>query len=257
MPVTTKPDPPSSVDASHLLERENPVPGKNMENIVAPSIAISSIHQSSRSHLARPAAPQKPPSSIIGGYGLPNFATIWTSSAAPSIMMIQTVDFTVLQKGLECHLRLLVVNRPSGLAPLLTEDQWSHLRSRFDDLGLRISWDLYRSLILLVIIFMMVVIVNCGDEIGGDFSLGDTQMSILIVLGVIFIKLLWDECYENYSRRAVFHEVDSACKEFSALMRPRGAALAFRFADNDEYGLLADLVFYQVETADDKILSIA
>jgi hypothetical protein len=256
MPTVMKPDPTSSVDASHLLEGENEVAWEDtrMESI-APSIAIYPIHPSRRTRLARPTSPQKPPSSIVGGYGLPDFATIWTTSE-PAIMMIQTVDFTVVQKGLECHLRLLVTNRPSGLAPLLTEDQWNDLRSRFDELGVRIKWDVYRSLILLVIIFVMIVIFNFGDEPGEGFSLGDSQMGVLIFLGVILIKLVWDECYENYSRRAVFHEVDVACKEFSALMRPRGACLAFRFADNDEHGLLADLVFYKVETAEENMLSI-
>lgn len=255
MSLAARPDPPSSVDASHLLEGENDVGELAGIERVPPLIATAPMDQSSR-FLARPSSPQKPPSSIVGGYaGLPNLATIWTSSSPP-IMFIQTVDFTVVQKGMECHLRLLVMNRPAGLASLLSTEEWDGLRERFDEIGVRVRWDVYRSLILLVLIFVMVVIVNSGDEIGERFDLGDTRISILIVLGVILVKLLWDECYENYMRRIIFHEIDTVCKEYSALMRPRGAALAFRFADNDDHGLLSDLVFYKVETAEEKMLSI-
>lgn len=259
--IAPKPDPISSVDASHLLEDDEVMMAENgggtytsggesrLDSSSVASVGASPMHPTGTgSLLARPASPHKPPTSIVGGFGLPKLSTLW-SKKSPTIMIIQTVDFTVVQKGLECHLRLLVMNRPARVEPLLTQEQWDDLRNRFDELGVRIKWDVYRSLILLVIIFVMVVIVNSGDEIGESFSLGDFQMSILIVLGVILLKLVFDECYENYSRRSVFHEVDTACKEFSAVMRPRGACLAFRFADNDDLGLLADLVFYQVEAA--------
>ena len=241
-----KPEMPiASVDSSHLLEGECQ-DAEVDEEIIATSFPTAPVHQTNVRRLARPTSPQKPPSSIVGGCGLPNLATIWTSDS-PAIVILQTVDFTVVKKGIESHLRFLVTHRPSGLEPLLTQEDWDVLRSRFDELGMRIRWDVYRSLILLVLLFVMIVIINSGDEIGGPFSLGDTQMSVLIVMGVILLKLFWDECYENYARRAVFHEVDTACKEFSEMMRPRGACLAFRFADNDEFGLLADLVFYRVE----------
>jgi hypothetical protein len=102
----------------------------------------------------------------------------------------------------------------------------------------------------------MVVIVNLGDEIGGSFALGGGQESILIVLGIILLKLVFDEIYENCTRRYVLHEMDDVCRGYSNMMRPRGVCVAFRFEDNDEYGLLVDLIFYRVRGPEDEMLEI-
>lgn len=202
-----------------------------------------------------PATPTRPPGSVVGGFGLPNLSTIWSESSS-GITMVQNVEFTIIQKAFESHLRFLVVDRPPPLAPYITEAEWAELWKRMDEIGKRVRWDVNRSLFLLIIVFVMVVIVNLGDEIGGSFSLGDGQESILIVLGIILLKLVFDEIYENCTRRYVLHEMDEVCCEYSNMMRPRGVCVAFRFEDNDDHGLLVDLIFYRVREPEDAMLEI-
>jgi hypothetical protein len=157
---------------------------------------------------------------------------------------------------MNCYLRFLVLDRPAVLAAYISPEEWTDLREKADEIGKRVIWDVNRSLILLVVVFFIIVILNTGDDIGGTFSLGDAQLSILIVLGVIFLKLFWDECCENYTRRVVFHEMDRLCQEYSNVMRPRGVCVAFRFFDNDDYGLLVDLAFYKVHTPEEVPLTM-
>jgi hypothetical protein len=200
--------------------------------------------------------PPRPPGSVLGGFGLPKLATIW-SAPSSGITTVQNVEFTIMQRAFESHLRFLVVDRPPRLAPYITEEEWVELRNKMDEIGKRVRWDVNRSLVLVVIVFVMVVIVNLGDEIGGSFSLGGGQESILIVLGIILLKLIFDECWENCTRRHVLHEMDEVCREYSNMMRPRGVCVAFRFEDCDDHGLLVDLIFYRVWTKENMIPEIS
>lgn len=203
------------------------------------------------------AQPKPPPGSVVAGFGISKkLSTIWTESAT-GVFIVQNVEFTIVQKLFECHLRFYVLNRPPLLEPYLTEEEWSALSTKMDEMGKRVRWDVYRSLVLLIVIFVMLVIGNSADEIGGSISLGDAQQSILIVLGVILAKLSFDECYENCRRRNVLWEMEEVCREYSNLMRPRGICVAFRFEDNNNHGLQTDLVFYRVQSAHDKMLDVA
>lgn len=243
----SRPDP-IGVDASHLLE------GNSLaESLDSSGMSLGIINASSSISTC---TPKQPPGSVVGGFGFPNLKAIWTASSSPGVCIIQSVELTVLQRGFQCYLRFLAVNRPLGLDQFITEAEWKTLRERVDEIGKRIRWDVNRSLVLLVILFIMVVIVNTADDIREGFSLGDGQQSLLVFLGVILLKLLWDECWENYTWRSVLHEMDEVCRQYSDIMRPRGACVAFRFVDNDDYGLLVDLIFYRVQTREDTIVSI-
>ena len=203
----------------------------------------------------KPAQPTRPPGSVVGGFGLPKLSTIWSESSS-GITVVQNVEFTIIQKAFESYLRFLVLDRPKQLEAYITENEWTTLRSKMDEIGMRVRWDVNRSLFLVIIIFVMVVIINLGDEIGGSFSLGDGQECALIFLGIILLKLIFDECYENCTRRYVLHQMDEACREYSNILRPRGVCVAFRFEDNDDHGLLVDLIFYRVMSTEEKTLEI-
>jgi len=253
MSVVVKPDP-IGVDASHLLEGQNSTEG-SVESTTPVPMPTAPFQHMSNVIVPMPLAPNQPPGSVVGGSGLPKLSTIW-NAPSPCISIIQSVEFTVLQNRMECYLRFMVLQRPISLTAFITQEEWNDLRDKVDTIGRRIRWDANRSLILLVVLFVIVVVVNMGDEIGGGFVLGDYQMSIVIFLSVILVKLLWDECYQNYTRRAVLHEMDVVCREYSDLMRPRGACVAFRFVDNDDLGLLVDLTFYRAQTTEDVLLNI-
>lgn len=254
MSLAARPDP-IGIDASRLLEGDTEADDFDLEKL-PPSITSTPVHQTTKTvEVSTPPVPKRPPGSIVGGCGIPKLSKVWTTETR-AIKIVQSVEFTVLQKGMDCYLRFLVVECPAALSPFLTQEEWQILRNRVDEIGKRIVWDVNRSLILIVVLFFIIVTLNTGDEIGGTFSLGDGQISILIVLGIIFLKMFWDELYENYTRRVVFHEMDMVCREYSDLMRPRGVCVAFRFVDNDEYGMLIDLAFYKVPTAEESKLSI-
>lgn len=254
MSIAAKPDP-IGIDASSLLEGQHDYydEGRFSRSVTGTSARVNNERTMTAS---RPLHPRKPPGSIVGGCGIPNLSKVWTNPT-PAVTIVHSSEFTVLQRGMNCYLRFLVIDRPSPLAGYITPEEWADLREKVDEIGKRVIWDVNRSLILLVVIFLIIVVLNTGDAIGGTFTLGDAQMSILIVLGVIFLKLFWDECCENYTRRVVFHEMDRVCQEYSNVMRPRGVCVAFRFFDNDDYGLLVDLAFYRVQTAEEVILNIA
>jgi len=209
-----------------------------------------------RNPFRRVVSPTSPPGSVVGGFGLPNLSTIWSESSS-GIIIVQNVEFTIIQKAFESHLRFLHTERPGSLEKYLTEVEWIALRSKMDEIGMRVRWDVNRSLFLVILIFVMVVILNLGDDIGGSFSLGDGQQCILIVLGIILLKLIFDEIYETCTRRYVLFEMDEVCRQYSDIMRPRGVCVAFRFEDNDDHGLLVDLVFYKVMSTETRLLDIA
>ncbi len=255
MSIAAKPDP-IGIDSSRLLEGEITADHYYDMEKLPPSITSTPENQTRKAmDIPTPPMPKRPPGSVVGGCGIPKLSKVWTSETR-AVTIVQSVEFKVLQKGMDCYLRFLITERPASLQPYITQEEWTDLRNKVDEIGMRVIWDVNRSLILLVVLFFIIVIVNTGDEIGGTFALGDVQISILIVLGVIFLKMLWDECYENYTRRVVFHEMDVVCREYSDMMRPRGVCVAFRFVDNDDFGLLVDLAFYKVQTAQEVMLSI-
>lgn len=254
MSIAAKPDP-IGIDASCLLEGNYDY-YRYDEGRSSSSIAGTPVNQVRQTvTISTPPLPRKPPGSVVGGCGIPSLSKVWTNPT-PAVTIVHSSEFTVFQRGMNCYLRFLVIDRPAALALYITPEEWTDLRQKVDEIGKRVIWDVNRSLILLVVIFFIIVILNTGDDIGGTFSLGDTQVSFLIVLGVIFLKLFWDECYENYTRRVVFHEMDRVCRQYSDVMRPRGVCVAFRFFDNDDYGLLVDLAFFKVQTAEEVMLSM-
>lgn len=200
--------------------------------------------------------PRVPPGSIIGGYGLPELSTIWDHHGE-DVQIIQSVEFIVVQKRMVNHLRFPTKDRPVKLRNYISDEEWDSLRRKADKVGRKTQWYTFRSLIIVIILFVMVVVINMGDEGVEGFALSNVQICILVFMGVLLAKFVWDECSEDFARRQVLHEMDDLCREYSETLRPRGACLAFRFIDTDDHGLMVDLTFYKVKSPAEAATEIA
>lgn len=199
--------------------------------------------------------PRVPPGSIIGGFGFPPLSNFWSKDRT-DIVVVYTLDFLVVKDHQEFCLKLPIMSCPHSLSKYMSQDEWVNFCTTVNRIGNATRWNTSRSLIIVVVLFVMVVVVNLGGD-GLGFSLGDEQICILIVLGIVMVKLIFDEWRENRTRDSQFHALNKECGDYSDLLRPRGICVAFRCAETGDHGLVTDLTFYKViESKEEAFLDV-